>query len=307
MAKLLKRLRGFAERNRGAVWTKARDEALVRLWLKPSLRAVLRPVMPKRQPQAWVFMGGCYNSGTTILREMLGAHPEVATLPREGVVMTDAFPALEAGGWQRMWWRNADKVAAVAADPARVAARAQADWAPWWRRGAKVYLEKSIAHGAWMPALEQGFENARFIGVIRNGYCACEGIRRRAKPSGAAAAELGREDYPLAEVGRQWVHANEVLLRDREALGQYHEIRYEAFAEAPADTLRALFRFVGVDDSVVEDLGGGHLRVAGRDFTVANQNAASLARLSAQDLAEITPVIGPMLDQLGYDREGGAA
>lgn len=301
---LIARLKGFAQRNRGAVLAKARNEALVRLWLKPGLRALLRPVLPRgTAPEAWVFMGGCYNSGTTILREILGAHPDVATLPREGVVMTDAFPDLEAGGWQRMWSRNADGVARVGADPARVAARAKADWAPWWRRGAKVHLEKSIVHGAWMPALQQGFENARFIGVVRNGYCACEGIRRRARPSGEAAQVLGRADYPLAEVGRQWVFANEALQRDRAALSHYHEIRYEAFAEAPADTVRALLRFVGVRDDLVEDLGAGRIRVAGREFTVANQNAASLARLDAADLAAITPVIGPMLGKLGYDVE----
>src|SRR5690606_5918555 len=155
-----------------------------RLW------RVFGPFLRPREPETWVFMGGCYNSGTTILREMIGAHPAVASLPREGVELTDAFPVLEADGWVRMWFRNADKADLSGREPVALADRAKRAWSPWWRRDARAFSEKSIIHGAWMPTLDAGFSNARFIGVIRNGYCVCEGIRRRARPSGKARETL---------------------------------------------------------------------------------------------------------------------
>jgi len=298
---MIARINRFTERNRGAVLSKAWEATLVRLWLRLRLREALRPMIRPRQPQGWIFMGGCYNSGTTILREILGAHPDIGTLPREGLDLTDAFPDLEQGGWPRMGFRNAQMIDQVNADPTAAADRAQRDWSLWWDRGAKVFLEKSILHGAWMPALEQGFQGARFIGVVRNGYCACEGIRRRSRPAGVAAQLLGQATYPIDEVGRQWVFSNQALRRDGPKLGQYREIRYEDFTANPAGTARDLFRFVGLDDRLVQDQGGGKIRVGTREFTISNQNADSIARLTSSDLAAINPVISPMMRDLGYD------
>jgi len=174
----LNRLRRFRQRNEGAVARKAVHDLLARAWMRPSLRRVARPLLGPRAPRRWVFAAGCYNSGTTILREILGAHPQIATLPREGVRMTDAFPEMEAEGWTRMWHRNADTAALEGHDPAWVADRAMRDWSPWWARGAEIFLEKSIVHGSWMSFLQDAFPEARFVFVVRNGFCAAEGILR---------------------------------------------------------------------------------------------------------------------------------
>lgn len=248
-------------------------------------------------------MGGCYNSGTTILREMIGAHPEVASLPREGVVLTDAFPNLEANGWVRMWYRNAASVAQLYQNPRKAAQLAQRDWSVWWRRGASVYLEKSIVHGAWMPALEQGFDHAKFIGVVRNGYCVCEGIRRRAMPKGLAQQILGQDRYPLTDVGKQWVFANEVLLRDQTKVQHYIQIRYENFCASPLATIHSIFLFLGIDPAAATQQIDGTIVIGQRKFIVKNQNSESLARLTSADIAELDTVIGPMMDQLGYMKD----
>jgi hypothetical protein len=298
------RFNRFRARNEGAVLRKVVQEILARIWRKAGLRHIIGPLLPVRYPKRWVFMGGCYNSGTTILREILGAHPEIATLPHEGVELTSAFPDLEMGGWQRMWYRNAKLADLSDQNPKELAQRAIRDWSPWWHAGAKVFLEKSIFHGAWMPTLQQGFENALFVGVIRNGYCACEGIRRRARPLGSARLAIGADNYPLEEVGRQWVYSNEVLLRDRDCLKQYHEVRYESFTADPVVTVRALFRFIGVSEDALIDEGGGILRVGTRTFNIRNQNAESLARLSNTEKDKLTKIIGPMMDRLGYVTHG---
>ena len=251
------RVKAFVRRNRGAVLQNVWHQVRVRVWIRYRLWRIISPFFHAREPKTWVFMGGCYNSGTTILREMIGAHPDVASLPREGVEMTDVFPNLEVDGWVRMWYRNADKSDLSDRDPVVLARRAKRDWAPWWRRDAQAFIEKSIVHGAWMPALDAGFPNARFIGVIRNGYCVCEGIRRRASPNGAAREILGRNDYPIDEVGRQWVFANEVLIRDHSRVQNYRAVQYEDFTANPIETIRALFDFIGVNpDAVTKDIDG---------------------------------------------------
>lgn len=251
-------------------------------------------------------MGGCYNSGTTILREMLGSHPDIATLPREGVEMTSAFPGLETGGWQRMWYKNAKTADLFGHDPQVIAQQAARDWSPWWRRGASVFLEKSIVHGAWMPVLQKGFENAKFIGVIRNGFCACEGIRRRARPLGFARSIVGSDTYSLEEVGRQWVYSNAVLQRNSSQLVHYLEIKYEEFTANPCDLVKEIFRFIGVDDNVVRRLHDGAVQVGARVFRIQNRNADSFSRLSEEDKVELDSVIGSMMDRLHYVRNEAA-
>lgn len=301
------RLSRFGERHRGAVVRKALDEGLARLWLRPGIRRLARPFLSVRQPLQWVFMTGCYNSGTTILREILGAHPDIATLPREGVRFTDAFPDLHAGGWARMWHRNAEAADLAAQDPALLARQAARDWGPWWRRNASVFLEKSITHAAWMPFLQQAFPGARFIFVIRNGFCAAEGILRRARPGPGAARILGRETYLPAEAAQQWKAANDVYIRDRSHLAQLHEIRYEAFAANPAETLREALDFLGLSDSALTDLGAGQVAMGARVFRIADQNAESLARLDATARDQISAVIEPMMHRLGYASSGAEA
>ncbi len=299
----LDRVRAFVERNRGAVFSSLVQQSLVRVWIRLRLWRVFGFLFPHRTPERWVFVGGCYNSGTTILREMIGAHPRVSSLPREGVQMTDAFPNLEAGGWERMWYRNARSADLSARNPEKVAYQAIRDWGPWWRKEAGVFIEKSIVHGAWMPFLQDGFENAYFLGVIRNGYCVCEGIRRRASPKGAARETVGSDVYPIEQVGEQWVFANQIIERDKGRLNHYHEIRYEDFTGNPVHHIREIFRFIGVDDSVVMQEEDGTITIGSRSFAIRSQNAESFSRLTQTDRAKLGAVIGPMMKQLGYDAE----
>lgn len=301
---MIGRFVAFIKRNKGAVGHQFVNQVLVRIWVSTRLWRFLRPFVRVTKPQSWVFMGGCYNSGTTIIREMIGAHPDVASLPREGVELTEAFPDLEQNGWVRMWHRNAEISELKGLDTQKIASTAQKDWNFWWKRGAKVFLEKSIVHGAWMPALEDGFDRPHFIGVIRNGFCVCEGIRRRAKPVGDAAEILGRSDYPIDEVGKQWVFANERLARDKVNLHNYTEVRYEEFVQEPVRIMKEIFAYLGVADDLVHQDEDGFVVIGKRKFMIKDQNQDSYDRLSAQDRKDLLGVISPMMTDLGYGLSG---
>lgn len=56
--------------------------------LRESFGNILREIKisftPVPRPDKWLFVVGCYNSGTTLLAEMLSRHPNISGLPTEG-------------------------------------------------------------------------------------------------------------------------------------------------------------------------------------------------------------------------------
>jgi hypothetical protein len=57
--------------------------------------------MPK--PDRWVFLVGCYNSGTTLLHDLLASNPNVGSLHTEGQFLTDQLVLPKAVGLARLW------------------------------------------------------------------------------------------------------------------------------------------------------------------------------------------------------------
>lgn len=297
----IRRAINYARRNKGVLVSKLLSDILVKGWSKPFLKKTIRSFYKTKEPECWVFMCGCYNSGTTILREIIGAHPDVSSLPREGVVLTDAFPDMEADGWQRMWHHNAAKANITSSEAQSIALIAKRDWAPWWNNKSRLFLEKSIVHTAWMQALEDSFGQTKFIGVVRNGYCVCEGIRRKAKPHGKAKGIIKNDEYSWKDVGQQWVYANRKLMEESKSLKNYHQINYETLVNDPETAIRAIFDFLGVSKDVLSTTQDGDLLIGNRIFKITDENPNSLARLSAEDVNEINSEISGMLKVLGYD------
>ena len=64
---------------------------------------LLTPFGNELQPDRWIFIIGCNNSGTTLLKSILTKHPLIAGFTREGVYLTDRLPFPEQFGWPRMW------------------------------------------------------------------------------------------------------------------------------------------------------------------------------------------------------------
>ena len=73
--------------------------------LHREIKIGLTPI-PKNKK--WVFLVGCYNSGTTLLAEILGKHPSISALPTEGHFITDQFVKDYEIGLPRMWVERED-------------------------------------------------------------------------------------------------------------------------------------------------------------------------------------------------------
>jgi hypothetical protein len=203
---MMGKLARIAKRHRMPVWKALVCEGLVRAWQRPSLRAVLRLPFRKREPDGWIFVVGSYNAGTTIVKDVIFAHPQVAGMPVEGDILTDALDDFETGQFPRGMYANRDRILADRAAPPPDANRLRADWAPWIRSGQR-FLEKAISHSMRIPHLRAAFPGCRFVCVVRHPEDVAAGIRKRSRP--AAGGE-----YQQEFLDQQWAFFYRTILED---------------------------------------------------------------------------------------------
>lgn len=300
----LARLQRFAKRagSPSAFLTNAWEEAFVRAWSVEATRRMIGPLLPVRLPGKWLFLVGCYNSGTTLLQKVMSSHPAISGLPREGVRFTATLSNLEENGHHMIWDEEYRAHAEPELADAEAYRRITRDWNIFWRSGADIFLDKSVANTARIGWLDRVFPDASFIGIHRNGYCVAEGLHRRAQPPQWLQAKTGSVNYPLEQIAWQWVTANREMLDGFEQAGRAMMIRFEDLVEDPVRVFESVFGFAGVDTGVIES-GQNGIVIGGRHFAVHDPNPASLARLTLRQKDELRPLIGPMMDRLGYDRD----
>ena len=279
------------------VWSRARKGLLKRSWA----RMMLAPLAYDLQPQRWIFLVGCYSSGTTLLRDLLGRHPHIDALPSEGVRLTDALPRPEDVGWHRMWCRCVDDVRLSAdASQASRAARIRRHWSLALPSRPHNVLEKSIANTARLPFLQAHFTPAYIIHLVRDGYAVAEGIRRRGQPRRFGRHEFG-EAYPIELCAEQWRVSLEQVETDRSGLEHLLEVRYEELADDAAGQLARITTFLGLPP-LTADATQGEFAIHGVRSAIRDMNGDSIARLSKGDVDDIEGVAGPVLERYGYAR-----
>jgi hypothetical protein len=262
---------------------------------------LLAPLAYDLQPQRWIFLVGCYSSGTTLLRDLLGRHPHIDALPSEGVRLTDALPRPEDVGWHRMWCRCVDDVR-LSADPSQAsrAARIRRHWSLALPPRPHNVLEKSIANTARLPFLQAHFTPAYIIHLVRDGYAVAEGIRRRGQPRRFGRHEFG-EAYPIELCAEQWRVSLEQVETDRSGLEHLLEVRYEELADDAAGQLARITTFLGLPP-LAADATQGEFAIHGGRSAIRDMNGDSFARLSKGDVDDIEGVAGPVLERYGYAR-----
>lgn len=239
-------------------------------------------------PGQWVFIVGCYNSGTTLLHDVLAGHPDVAHLPREGQYCTDQLLVPSDAGLARAWATAPQKFALYEdSGPPPDPLRTQRQWSSLMSDpGRPVFLEKSIPNAARIRWLNAHFRNAYFVAIIRNGYAVAEGIRRKA-------------GLPLQQSARQWEASNRIMLQDLKAVDHSMLISYEEFTASPGETLAAIYSFLG--------LSSAHNLADQRQWTIhgvtsdiRNMNHRSLQQLDAEQRNCIEAEAGDLLKEFEY-------
>lgn len=273
----------------------------VKAWLGRSSmgKQITALLGPQAAPQKWVFVLGCYNSGTTLLSTVLSRHPDVASLPTEGAFLTDGMQTPEACGWVRMWHKCLPQLEQTAQTDAAIAKRIQRSWGFWYDKRKPVFLEKSISNVVRVSFLEKYFQPAYFIYIVRNGYTVSEGIRRKSPVSKANTA-ITTERYPIELCAQQWVESDQYLQAHADKLQRLLVIQYEELVESPDKILAQVCDFIGISAEPLKDIQQQTLSVTGYNSTIQNMNASSLKRLSGEDIAKINAVAAERLAHYGY-------
>ncbi len=244
-------------------------------------------------PDQWVFIVGCYNSGTTLLQDILSIHPGIGIMNDEGVMLTDCLPRPEDYGWRRMWVKCEEKMKVD--NPARSAALIKKHWSHFYP-DRPLLLEKSISNTSRIPFFKEYFKPVKFIHLVRNGYAVAEGICRKAQVMETHVSEFG-EHYPIDLCAQQWVRSLEVVHGNMDE--SILEVTYEDLTERPDEILEQICHFLNIDlpDRNVSELT---FSIHGKTNAILNMNEKSLKSLSREDVKRIDQVAGEWLDRYGY-------
>lgn len=244
-------------------------------------------ISPIPQPQKWVFIAGCSNSGTSLLHTILSNHPLIGTLPDEGQFCTNQLPLNRNTGPKRLWAIPPDKMYLSETHCSVNVYKLKKQWSARFNyRKRPILLEKSPPNTVRLRWLQANFPNAYFIGIHRNGYAVAEGIHRKVGHS----LELG---------ALQWSNANKILLEDFQVLRNKILISYEKLTEEPETILNEIYRFLEIaplnKDAIYQSF-----KIQGNIRKISNLNPLSFDNLSEKDIDLIGREAGDMLKNLNY-------
>jgi hypothetical protein len=280
------------------------------------------------------FVVGVGRSGTTLLRMMLDAHPQLA-IPAETHFLPELIERSEAGASAdelvatilaaRTWGDFGlepellrERVESDAAGDAAGVARAFyglcAD-----ARGKPRWGDKTPGYVKRMRPIAAALAEARFVHLLRDG---------RDVALSRLARGMGR-DKQLAEVAELWSRRIERARRQAKRLrGRYLELRYEDLVTDPEPALRRVCELVELDydpamlayheraGERLTELGdlepvdsragrGGAERIAAHSLTTSPPSGSRIGawrnEMSAADRAAFEAVGGDLLRELGYE------
>jgi len=259
---------------------------------------LLLPFIQVPQGKKYVFIVGCYNSGTTLLDHLLGSHEEISNLPTEGTALTDQLSTPEDYGWPRMWHKCQEEIRLDENDTSVDTVRLKKQWGRIYDTTKNIFVEKSISNSARIRWFNKYFEEPYFIWIIRNGYCAAEGIRRRSRSSKTLREGFRPDGYPFALCASQWVINNEIIEEDLKGVRYSKKITYEDLTENVEDTLMELLEWLPVNKNEVPTYEEFSFHKQTRP--VGNFNEESLSKLTDEDYRTFNEVGREALKRWSY-------
>lgn len=239
-------------------------------------------------------MIGCYNSGTTLLEQILRQHPAIAGLPNEGQFLTGALITPKSAGVPRLWAEKEELFRFAPSDKTVEAAQIKLDWIPLLDKPlAPLAIEKSPTHAARTLWLQRHFQQPYFIHIVRNGYAVALGIHDK------VLAVYGQMPKLLPKAANQWARSLEIVSEDAPQLQHFLEIRYEDLTAKPVIAATQIFHFLGLSPIAAELLEQPYL-VHGLRSPIKNQNATRLAQMTMEQKAVIDARAGQLLTAYGY-------
>lgn len=270
---------------------------LQRLYRKRLVRNALQPLLSTSVGKKYIFIVGCYNSGTTLLDFLLSAHDEVSNLPTEGVALTGELFGPEDFGWNRMWYKCREKIELSGFEKKPDSERIKRDWGLWFDPEKEFWVEKSIVNSLNIDWFEENFDSPHFIWIVRNGYAAAEGIRRRTLAHGKHPAQY-QKGYPIEMCAQQWAECNQVIEQKIKNTKNWMKITYENLTTTPNEILQEIIDWLPVKDKNM-DIPSTFM-FHDQTKKVSNMNAESIFRLDSEEIESIRMTVGDDLLRYGY-------
>ena len=271
-----------------------RFRSVVRESLGNIFREVKVAVTPVPLSQKWLFLVGCYNSGTTLLSSLLACHPDISALPTEGHFITDQFPKDYDLGLPRMWSAREELFRLTEDDDGPDPVRVKKEWGMRLDLSKSVLLEKSPPNTIRTRWLNRHFSPAYFVAIVRNGYAVAEGISRKADPKHL------RDGWPIEQCAYQWLRSIEVLEEDSSLLQNFMWVKYEDLAHDPLRIINKIAAFVQLKSLDEFDVQKNYA-IHERKEPIRNLNAESICRLTPDQINIINKVAGEKLVRYGYE------
>lgn len=271
---------------------------------------------------------GSGRSGTTLLRAMLDAHPDLAIPPEshfitrlarqrgryersDGVTVDALLEDLRRERRFLAWELDEEALRASLgeAGPRDLPAALRVVYGLYARtRGKSRFGDKTPNYVTSMPELAEFLPESRFVHIVRDGRDATLSyLERGFGPDSVVSGALRWKR--LVSAGRA---AGAVL-----GAGRYLELRYEDLVEAPEESIRLVSDFLGLSfepgmlgyhghtDDVLRALDRSDHRGLGLPPTKGMRNWRS--EMAPADLWAFDAIAGELLGELGYERAGGRA
>lgn len=245
----------------------------------------------------WVFILGCYNSGTTLLNQILAEHPQISGLPDEGVMLTSHLVKPEDFGWRRMWWKCETEMENSDININKSSTSIKRQWSHFYENK-EFLVEKSISNTCRIPFLANNFQPAFFIHLVRNGYAVAEGIRRKAELM-QDNPYYGEKNYPISLCAKQWTESLRKVEGEKGKLNNFLEITYENFTANPEKEIKTVTDFLGIEP-FENNFFKQSFSIHGKTNEISNMNSRSFKKLSEDDIRSINEVAGNYLKKYGY-------
>jgi protein-tyrosine sulfotransferase len=267
-----------------------------------------------------IVIGGSGRCGTTLLRRIINTHPNLCCGPESYLLAgRKPDPAALALGYG-IPEEHIRALVAESRGPAEIIDRFMAEYCV--AKGVPRWAEKSPGNIRRLTWILGHFPEARVVHMIRDGRDVVCSLKEfpRAERSGDGWV-VNPEKATLSELVERWesyVRAGIAWRGDR----RYTELRYEDLVSAPRETLQALFALVDepFDERVMayeteldptrdifgDDTVTGAATSGTGGGTIHGKSVGRWRNeLSADEQAEFKRLAGPLLVELGYERDDG--
>ena len=278
----------------------------------------------------YVFIVGCPRSGTTLLRRIIDAHPQIAIThethwlakrfeKRQGVT-PDGLVTPELLSWllsdkkfTRMGIGQDELEGLVAGEEPVSYSTFVTDVFDLYgkRHGKRLVGDKVPGYVRRIPTLHAPWPEAKFVHLIRDGRDVCMSAISWSRAYKLARRSSTWTEDPITTAAVWWEWHVRLGREDGASLAPnlYHEVRYEELVSRPAKTCETLCSFLDLsyDDAMLKFHEGRTKMKSGRDakrawLPITYGLRDWRTQMLAEDLERFEAAAGDLLEELGYPR-----